>query len=192
MKYCILMGSPRKNGNTAKLLGPFIEELELEDVDYDVIWLYDKKINPCTACQECQNSHNSFGCPQKDDVQEIFNKILACDVIILATPIYSWYCTAPMKALLDRLVYGMNKYYGEEKGASLWEGKKIAIIASCGYSPEKGTNLFEEGIRRYCKHSKLKYAGILAERDLGYSLEFMTKEKAQHSREFAWVLLECE
>lgn len=45
----------------------------------------------------------------------------------LATPIYSWYCTPPMKALLDRLVYGMNKYYGDEKGPSLWNacGKKF-------------------------------------------------------------------
>ncbi|MFT5874132.1 MAG: multimeric flavodoxin WrbA [Clostridium sp.] len=29
MKYCILMGSPRKNGNTLNLIKPFIEELEL-------------------------------------------------------------------------------------------------------------------------------------------------------------------
>jgi len=28
-----------------------------------------------------------------------------------------------MKALLDRLVYGMNKYYGDKKGPALWAGK---------------------------------------------------------------------
>ena len=28
-----------------------------------------------------------------------------------------------MKALLDRLVYGMDKYYGAEKGPALWAGK---------------------------------------------------------------------
>ncbi|GAA0180913.1 hypothetical protein SH2C18_35250 [Clostridium sediminicola] len=50
------------------------------------------------------------------------------DVIILATPIYSWYCTPPMKALLDGLVYGMNKYYGDEKRPSLWNGKRLGII----------------------------------------------------------------
>lgn len=52
--------------------------------------------------------------------QEIFDKLCDCDVIVLATPIYSWFCTPPMKSLLDRLVYGMNKYYGDEKGPSLW------------------------------------------------------------------------
>ncbi len=37
MKYCILMGSPRKNGNTSKLLKPFVEELKLQQVQYDLI-----------------------------------------------------------------------------------------------------------------------------------------------------------
>ena len=35
--------------------------------------------------------------------------VLACDLLVLATPIYSWFCTPPMKTALDRLVYGMNK-----------------------------------------------------------------------------------
>ena len=52
----------------------------------------------------------------------------------MATPIYSWYCTPPMKALLDRMVYGMNKYYGEEKGPSLWKGKALALLELMGLS----------------------------------------------------------
>jgi len=35
-----------------------------------------------------------------------------------------------MKAVLDRLVYGMNKYYGREKGPSLWEGKPAGPTAA--------------------------------------------------------------
>ena len=73
-------------------------------------------------------------------MQEIFDSVLACDLLVLATPIYSWYCTPPMKAVLDRLVYGMNKYYGREKGPSLWEGKPVALIATCGY-PEEGGHI---------------------------------------------------
>ena len=37
-------------------------------------------------------------------------------------------CTAPMKALFDRH-FGLNKFYGDAQG-SLWEGKKVAIIAT--------------------------------------------------------------
>jgi len=188
MKYCILMGSPRKNGNTSKLLKPFIEELEHKQDRVDLFWLYDKHIEPCIACPNCQKDWTIFGCCYQDDAQEIFDKIMACDIIIIATPIYSWYCTPPMKAILDRLVYGMNKYYGEEKGPSLWAGKKLAIISTCGYKPEKGSDLFEEGIKRYCKHSELKYAGMLVERDLGYKADFETDDKIKNARLFAQSL----
>lgn len=192
MKYCILMGSPRKKGNTFQLLTPFIEELKIRDVQHDLIWLYDKNIEPCTACRKCQKDWTVFGCRCNDDVQEIFDKILDSDVIVLATPIYSWYCTPPMKSLLDRLVYGMNKYYGDEKGPSLWKGKKLAVITTCGYRPEKGSDLFEEGIRRYCAHSQLSYIGVLSERDLSYSKDFMSEEKAEHARLFARKLINGE
>lgn len=189
MKYCILMGSPRKNGNTHKLMTPFIEELENKDVEYNFIWLHDMNIEPCIACRKCQRDFSVFGCHYSDDVQEIFDRIIESDVIILATPVYSWYCTPPMKALLDRLVYGMNKYYGDEKGPSLWSGKSMAIITTCGYRPEAGADLLEEGIKRYCKHSQLKYAGMLAERDYGYKVDFMSEEKENNARMFASQLI---
>lgn len=192
MKYCVLMGSPRKNGNTSILLKPFIEEIELNQDQYDLFWLHDKHIEPCIACRNCQKDWTIFGCQYNDDVQEIFDKIYSCDVIVLATPIYSWYCTPPMKAMLDRLMYGMNKYYGDKKGPSLWAGKKVAIITTCGYKPEVGADLFEEGIKRYCKHSQLKYIGMLAERDLGYKSIFISDDKIEHARLFAQIIINEE
>ena len=125
---CVLMGSPRKNGNTAALLRPMVETFKQHSADAETIWLYDKKIEGCIACLSCQKDHTRFGCSHDDDMQEVFDAVLKSDVLLLATPIYSWYCTAPMKAALDRLVYGMNKYYGEVEGPSLWEGKKVAIL----------------------------------------------------------------
>ena len=190
MKVLVLMGSPRKRGNTAALLRPLCGELENGGAEMETVWLYDRDIRPCVACRTCQKDWTVFGCAQKDDVQEIFDKVLACDVLVLATPIYSWYCTPPMKALLDRLVYGMNKYYGDERGPSLWEGKTLALLTTCGYRPEKGCDLFEEGMRRYCKHSGPRYLGRHAERHLGYDTVFMDEEKELRTREFARELLE--
>lgn len=188
MKCVILMGSPRKKGNTASLLEPFINKLSDCKVDCELIRLYEKNILPCVACRVCQRDWSIFGCRYKDDVQEIFDSILDSDVIVLATPIYSWYCTPPMKALLDRLVYGMNKYYGSEKGPSLWKGKRVALITTCGYRPEKGADLLEAGIQRYCKHSQLSYIGMLSERDLGNEHAFMDDEKESRAVAFAQKL----
>ena len=65
----------------------------------------------------------------------------------------------------------------------------MAIITTCGYRPEAGADLLEEGIKRYCKHSQLKYAGMLAERDYGYKVDFMSEEKENNARMFASQLI---
>lgn len=185
MKVCILQGSPRKNGNTAALLEPFVRRMEERGQACETIRLYDRQLKPCLACRACQKDWTIFGCVQRDDMQEIFDAALACDLLILATPIHSWYCTPPMKAVLDRLVYGMNKYYGGSKGPALWKGKPVALVTTCGYPPEKGADLWEAGMRRYCRHSQLKYLGMLAQRHLGYDTAFMDEEKTARAAAFA-------
>ena len=135
MNICILMGSPRPKGNTAALLAPVKDELKKMGHTWTEFALYEKHIEPCIACRHCQKDWSKFGCVYQDDMQEIFNAVLDCDLLLLATPIYSLYCTPPLKAALDRLVYGMNKYYGETWGPSLWEGKPVALLATCGYPP---------------------------------------------------------
>ena len=190
MNVLVLMGSPRKGGNTAALLAPFCEELRSAGAETETVWLYDRDIRPCLACRRCQEDWTAFGCGQQDDVQELFDKVLESDCVVLATPIYAWYCTPPMKALLDRLVYGMNKFYGAKKGPSLWQGKAMALLMTCGYRPEKGCDLFEEGMRRYCKHAGLRYLGSHAERHLGYDSVFMDPDKEARTRAFARQLLQ--
>jgi len=190
MKCCILFSSPRKQGNTAALLSPFTEEMRSLGWQTETFDLYSMDIRPCLACRGCQADHSKVGCVQKDDMQKVFDSVTASDLIVFASPIYSWYCTPPMKAALDRLVYGMNKYYGEIKGPSLWAGKTAALITTCGYRPEKGADLFAEGLRRYCKHSQLKYYGMLAERHMGYDIPFMDESKEKNARRFAQLITE--
>lgn len=190
MKCCVLMGSPRKQGNTIALTEVVMKELEQQGMACSLTWLYDKDIRGCVACRGCQKDWSQPACVQKDDMESIFQEVLECDLLILATPIYSWYCTPPVKAVLDRMVYAMNKYYGDEMGPALWAGKKLALISTCGYAPEKGADLWEEGVKRYCKHSQMGYLGMLIERHKNYKHAFMDEEKAGHAREFAEKLLE--
>lgn len=190
MNVTILMGSPRKNGNTAALLRPFTEELKAAGCETESFQLYDLELRGCTACRHCQEVWDGFHCAVQDDCQMIFDAVMWSKLVVLATPIYSWTCPAPMKAVLDRLVYGLNKFYGGKKGPALGAGKEAAILATCGYPPERGADLFEESIRRYCKHSAMIYRGMLAERHLGYHTAFFDGEKERHAREFARSLLD--
>ena len=185
MRICILFGSLRNNSNTALLLQPFINELKRFGADVDYITLKDKHIEPCTACWTCQNIFEEPGCPKNDDMNLIYEAVLKSDCIIFASPIYSWYCTPPMKAVMDRLVYGMNKYYGDSEGPCLWKGKKCALITTCGYEIEEGAGVFEEGLRRYSKHSNLQYIGKLAVRDIDGKEYFQNKSAVKAAKKFA-------
>ncbi len=185
----VMRASPRKRGNTNWLTDIVVSELRAGGCDVIEFELFDMTIKPCTACRWCQKDWNSVSCFQKDDMQPIFDAIMKSDTILLSTPIYSWYCTPPMKAMLDRLVYAMNMYYGDERGPSLWAGKRMCIVTTCGLRPEKGADLFLEGMRRYCKYSGLVFGDVLCERHLGYKTVFPDEEKRAHAVEFAKKLI---
>lgn len=183
MKLLILMGSPRLHGNTAELCKPFMEELQAHSVEVQHIELENMTINPCKECYICQDVDGVYGCAQTDDMTEIAERILWADTLILATPIFSWYCTAKMKAVLDRH-YGFNKYYGSAKGC-LWEGKKVGIIATHGYDGAYATEPFELGIQRLCIHSNLKYIGMYSVQDNDNLASFQTREAIEGVKAFA-------
>ena len=95
MKVSVLMGSPRKEGNTNAVLQPFLDEWKKAGHEAELFWLYDMDIAGCTACRTCQKDWTKFGCRFEDDMQQIFDSVYEADIMLLACPIYSWYCTAP-------------------------------------------------------------------------------------------------
>ena len=185
MKCTVLFASPRKQGNTAALLAPFTEELSALGVEVKHIDLYDKTLQPCLGCMVCQERMEELGCVREDDFAEVFNAMADSDLIVLATPIYAWYCTAPMKALADRAIYAGNKYYGRERGRSMLAGKGIATVTTFGYPVDKAADLWIEGLKRWCRHGKMQYLGALCHRDLGRNVPFMTEESELEARAFA-------
>ena len=188
MKFCILMGSPRLNKNTAELLKPFMSELKSHGCEVEYITLADKNILPCQGCYTCQHIAERYGCVQEDDVDKIMDAIIASDCVVFATPIYSWYCTPPMKALMDRH-YGLNKFYGRAAKGSLWEGKKIAIVATLGYDASYAADPFETGIKRLCEHSNLNYVGMYSVRDEDDLASFQTEAAISGAKNFALQLI---
>lgn len=188
MNVLILMGSPRLHGNTAELCKPFVEELKESGAAVRYVTLADKDIKPCRGCYVCQDVADEYGCPQKDDMTAIVEDIRWADLIVLATPIYAWYCAAPMKNVLDRH-YGLNKYYGGAEG-SLWAGRKVAIIATHGYDGAYATDPFEMGIQRLCKHSGLTYVGMYSVQDHDNLASFRTEAAIAGAKAFARRMVE--
>lgn len=189
-KVLILMGSPRAVSNTAELCKPFMEELRANGAQLRYVSLADKDINPCKGCYACQQVEGSYGCVQKDDMYGVADDIQWADLIVLATPIYAWFCPSCMKAVLDRH-YGLNKFYGSASG-SLWAGKRLAIIATHGYEGDYATSPFETAVQRLCVHSGLEYLGLYSVEDEDDLASFQTEEAKSGARDFARKLLAAD
>ena len=123
-------------------------------------------------------------------MQPILKSMAEADVIVYAAPVYIWSAPAPVKAVIDRSVYSTCKYYDDDPhGPALLKGKRIALITTCGYPVEKGVDIFEDQMKRYCKHCGPTYAGTLADRQRNLKEPFMNEEKELKARAFAKSLL---
>lgn len=187
MRVLILMGSPRLSGNTAELCKPFLQALAAGGAETRCLPVAPLTIHPCRGCYACQNVPDVYGCVQKDDMDTVVENVLWADLIVLAAPIYSWYCPAGMKALLDRH-YGLNKFYGSASG-SLWAGKSVALLLTYGYEQDYATGPFVTGVQRLCAHSHLHYRGMYGVRDEDDLASFQTPEAVAGARAFAAALL---
>jgi multimeric flavodoxin WrbA len=96
----IISASPRKHGNSDLLCDRFLEGARDAGHHAEKIFLRDKKINYCLGCMICQS--NGGKCVQKDDIAGILEKIIAANVLVLATPVYFYTMNAQMKTLIDR------------------------------------------------------------------------------------------
>ena len=190
MKVTVVFGSPRKSGNTASLLAPFIDELKKSGAETDIFDVYEKNIAGCKACLQCQKDKTKAYCVVDDDMQPIISSVAGCDLLVIAAPIYCWGIPGPVKTVFDRFIYAFCKYYGDDAfGPALLKGKKLALITTCGYPVERGTDLYEESMKRIAKHCKLSYAGMLAKRQRNLKEAFMDEEKELHARSFAKQLI---
>ena len=187
MQICILNGSPRLNGNTAELCKPFVEELTSGGAQLALYALAQLNVSSCKGCYHCQDVSGEYGCFQQDDMQKIAQSIIESDLIVLATPIYTWFCTTELKAVLDRF-YGLAKFYRSATG-NLVEGKRIAILATHGYDAAYAADPFVIGIQRMCEHYHMQYDGMYSVRDVDDLKSFQTKQAVSGAKEFARYLL---
>jgi multimeric flavodoxin WrbA len=190
MKYLIFMGSPREKGNTATLLGPFMEELRQRGDQVHYIALRGKTIRGCKECFHCQKVMDGPGCSQRDDMDGLFPEILAADVIVLATPIFTWFCTSEMKALIDRCFCLSKKYNDLIDKPMLLARKKLALITTYGDDAVTGPDLLETAVKRLCTYAEMEFAGHLGVRDINGIADFTNDQAVNAAKKFAASLAE--
>ncbi|MBW1829714.1 MAG: flavodoxin family protein [Deltaproteobacteria bacterium] len=75
-----LQGSPRKNGNTRKLLSAFLDEAERLGAHTHLIDVPRSNIKPCKSCGNCERK--GF-CPIDDEMQQMYPLLRKADLIVI-------------------------------------------------------------------------------------------------------------
>ncbi len=100
MNVLIVLGSPRKNGNSEVLARTIVETLASEiPVEPDYLRLTKHEVAPCIGCGGCEKTGM---CVIKDDMIDIYRRTDAADIILLTSPIYFYGPSAQIKAYIDR------------------------------------------------------------------------------------------
>jgi multimeric flavodoxin WrbA len=96
--------SPILEGNVAHLLSFALQEATREEgVVIEEIALAGLSISDCSHCNWCMKKQTAETlCAIDDDATPILNKIRACDVLVLATPVYFARLSGKMACLIDR------------------------------------------------------------------------------------------
>ena len=157
MKVMTILGSPKKNGNTAKVLGMF-ESLVSKGHEVERVNIVDADVKGCVGCYACQQNPDEPGCVQKDDAVSIFERMMGADTVVYASPLYAWSFSSQMKAFLDRhlcLVTG----YDTEDYKSLFAGKRIALLVTCGGPVEGNADLIQTIFERLSDYGNCNVIG---------------------------------
>ena len=102
MKVIAFNGSPRKDGNTAALIGHVLKELEQEEIETELYQLGGQAIRGCVACYRCFENQDRRCALEGEVVNECIEKMIEADAIIMGSPTYFADLTAELKALIDR------------------------------------------------------------------------------------------
>lgn len=134
-----ISGSPRRQGNTALLLAKAAEGAREAGARVEEVVLRDLKMSPCLEIYGCLKTGR---CVIQDDFQRLYDRILECDGIILASPIFFYTVSAHTKILMDRCQSLWVKRYLLEKTPVNKRGAgRKGLFISVGAT--KGKRLFE-------------------------------------------------
>ena len=109
-KVLILTGSPRKGGNTDRLVAAFVEGARKNN-EIKVISIADVMVSPCIGCNACFVREGN-SCVQRDDMELIYDRLKEADTLIIASPVYFYGVSAQLKAVIDRLHTPMRSCFG--------------------------------------------------------------------------------
>lgn len=134
-----IYGSPRRKGNTAELLKRAVAGARDAGAQVEELVLRDLKMSPCLEIYGCKETGR---CVIGDDFQAVYDRLLAVDALILASPVFFYTVSAHTKILIDRCQsLWVRKYWLKTSAEVPREEKRKCLFIAAGAT--KGKKLFD-------------------------------------------------
>jgi multimeric flavodoxin WrbA len=135
MNVINILGSPRESGNSVKIAGMLVEELEKNSAKTRTFELNKLFFRGCQGCMECKKG--SEKCVVSDGLTDVLNGVSAVDVTIISSPVYFGEITGQAKGMADRFfAFLKDDYRTNKKPGRLSPGKKLVFIFTQGNPDE--------------------------------------------------------
>jgi multimeric flavodoxin WrbA len=138
MKVLLINGSPRKTGNIATLLNNAIQGVTSQNVEAEIVHLYDYNFKGCISCFACKRKDGkSYGkCAVQDELTSILKKIEEADALIIGSPLYFGNVTGEVRSFLERLQFPYSVY--DKNYSSLFPRKmQVGFIFAMNVTNER-------------------------------------------------------
>jgi len=134
-----IYGSPRRQGNTTLLLNHAVQGVLETGAQVEKIVLRDLKMSPCLEIYGCKETGR---CVIQDDFQNVYDQLLACHGLMLASPIFFYTVSAHTKILMDRCQsLWVKKYWIDKIPYGQRNPRRKGLFISVGAT--RGKKLFE-------------------------------------------------
>lgn len=127
MKVLIINGSPRKDGNCARLIREAAAVFDKEGVSYELFEVGNKAIRGCAACDYCV-THDA--CVFNDEATELGKKLADCDGLLLVSPVYYASANGTLVSLLDRMFRSIKCDLRMKVGAAFAVARRAGTVAT--------------------------------------------------------------
>jgi multimeric flavodoxin WrbA len=167
IKAIAINGSPRKEkGNTATVLSSFIDGLTECEVDTGLFYASKLKVLPC-ACGGMQCWYESPGeCCNRDDMQLLYPKLKAAEILIIATPVYIP-LPGDMQNVINRLCPLVEPYLEYREGRTRARFRqdvnirKIVLVSTGGWWEKENMSSVVRIVEELAENASVEFGGAI-------------------------------
>jgi multimeric flavodoxin WrbA len=163
---CPQLQPKKEKSNTSLILKPFLEGLKEVGAIVECLYTKDLEINPCTGEFHCWTKHPG-NCYQQDDMQQLYPRLQAVDILVFATPVYVDGVAGPLENLIDRMIPLVEPFFELRQGHCRHPPReavnkgKLVVVSNCGFWELDNFNPLIVHMKALCKNMSRTFEGAL-------------------------------